>query len=90
MDHFLIWLFGLILVFFLISQEVDLNWLGQNWEENATDEDFEDDEKCLDYLHGFKLSRCCSKYYSFQIKCFLARERGARGLSLPHKDKKVP
>ena len=25
--------------------EVDLNWLGANWEENATDDDFEDDEK---------------------------------------------
>eukprot|EP00571_Detonula_confervacea_P015598 CAMPEP_0172308344 /NCGR_PEP_ID=MMETSP1058-20130122/8963_1 /TAXON_ID=83371 /ORGANISM="Detonula confervacea, Strain CCMP 353" /LENGTH=639 /DNA_ID=CAMNT_0013020731 /DNA_START=11 /DNA_END=1930 /DNA_ORIENTATION=+ len=34
--------------------EVDLNWLGQNWEENATDEDFQDDERCLDYLHRFR------------------------------------
>lgn len=34
--------------------EVDLHWLGENWEENATNEDFEDDEKCLDYLHRFR------------------------------------
>lgn len=34
--------------------EVDLNWLGENWEENASNEDFEDDEKCLDYLHRFR------------------------------------
>lgn len=34
--------------------DVDLNWLGENWEENATDEDFEDDERCLDYLHRFR------------------------------------
>ena len=34
--------------------EVDLNWLGEDWENNATDEDFADDEKCLDYLHRFK------------------------------------
>lgn len=24
------------------------------WKENATNEDFEDDEKCLDYLHRFR------------------------------------
>jgi len=34
--------------------EVDLHWLGENWEENANNEDFEDDEKCLDYLHRFR------------------------------------
>jgi len=34
--------------------EVDLNWLGENWEENATQEDLEDDERCLDYLHRFR------------------------------------
>jgi len=34
--------------------EVDLHWLGENWEENATNADFEDDEKCLDYLHRFR------------------------------------
>lgn len=34
--------------------EVDLHWLGEHWEENATNEDFEDDEKCLDYLHRFR------------------------------------
>lgn len=37
--------------------EVDLNWMGENWEENARDEDFEDDERCLDYLHRFKTIR---------------------------------
>ena len=30
--------------------EVDTAWLGENWEENARDEDFEDDEKCLDHV----------------------------------------
>jgi len=34
--------------------EVDLDWLGENWEENATDDDFEDDEKCLDHFHRFQ------------------------------------
>jgi len=34
--------------------EVDLHWLGNDWEERATDEDFEDDEKCLDYFHRFR------------------------------------
>jgi len=34
--------------------EVDLHWLGDDWEERATDEDFEDDEKCLDYFHRFQ------------------------------------
>lgn len=37
--------------------EVDMNWLGDNWEETARDADFEDDEKCLDYLHRFKTIR---------------------------------
>ena len=31
-----------------------MNWMGEGWEENASDEDFEDDERCLDYLHRFK------------------------------------
>ena len=34
--------------------ELNLNWLGENWEENAIDEDFADDECCLDYLHRFR------------------------------------
>jgi len=34
--------------------EVDLNWLGENWQEHAADETWEDDEKCVDYLHRFK------------------------------------
>lgn len=33
---------------------IDLHWLGDDWEERATDEDFEDDEKCLDYFHRFQ------------------------------------
>jgi hypothetical protein len=28
--------------------------LGENWEDNAQDEDFQDDDRCLDYLHRFK------------------------------------
>lgn len=36
--------------------EVDLNWLSEGWEERLQDEelDWEDDDKCLDYLHRFK------------------------------------
>ena len=34
--------------------EVDLHWLGGDWEDRAIDEDFEDDEKCLDYFHRFR------------------------------------
>lgn len=37
--------------------EVDMNWLGENWEETARDADFEDDEKCLDYFHRFQTIR---------------------------------
>jgi len=33
--------------------EVDLHWLSDRWQETATDADFEDDEKCLDYFHRF-------------------------------------
>ena len=31
-----------------------MNWMGENWEDNAPDEDFEDSENCLDYLHRFR------------------------------------
>lgn len=34
--------------------EVDLNWLGEDWEQRAQDADFEDDDKCLDYFHRFR------------------------------------
>lgn len=35
--------------------EVDLSWLGEDWENRIhADEDFEDDEKCLDYFHRFR------------------------------------
>jgi hypothetical protein len=34
--------------------EVDLGWLGEDWESRANDEDWEDDEKCLDYFHRFR------------------------------------
>ena len=37
--------------------EVDLGWLGENWEQEATNEDFEDDQKCLDFFHGFQTIR---------------------------------
>jgi hypothetical protein len=37
--------------------EVDMSWLGENWEERATDDDFEDDEKCLDHFHRFQTIR---------------------------------
>jgi len=45
------------LAYFFVLQEVDLGWLGENWEHEATDEDFEDDEKCLDYFHRFQTIR---------------------------------
>jgi len=34
--------------------EVDLHWLGDDWENRASDEDFDDDDKCLDFFHRFK------------------------------------
>jgi len=34
-----------------------MGWLGENWEANAADEDFEDEEKCLDYFHRFQTIR---------------------------------
>ena len=34
--------------------EVDLSWLGDDWENRISDEDFEDDEKCLDHFHRFR------------------------------------
>ncbi|CAB9511898.1 IBR domain [Seminavis robusta] len=37
--------------------EVDLGWMGENWEANARDEDFDDDERCLDYFHRFQTIR---------------------------------
>ncbi|CAB9517040.1 expressed unknown protein [Seminavis robusta] len=34
--------------------EVDLSWLGVDWENNASDGDFEDDNICLDHFHRFR------------------------------------
>jgi hypothetical protein len=34
--------------------EVDMHWLGENWQETAADADFEDDEKYLDSFHQFQ------------------------------------
>ena len=41
-------------MYLTMTLELNLNWLGENWEENAIDEDFADDECCLDYLHRFR------------------------------------
>jgi len=43
--------------------EVDLNWLSEGWEERLQDEDldWEDDDKCLDYLHRFKTIQALQK-----------------------------
>lgn len=35
--------------------------MGEDWENNARDEDFQDDEKCLDYLHRFRTIQLLQK-----------------------------
>ena len=34
--------------------EVDTNWLGQDWQATATQQDFDDDNHCLEYFHRFR------------------------------------
>ena len=34
--------------------EVDPEWLGQDWRETATDADFNDDNRCLEYFHRWQ------------------------------------
>ena len=34
--------------------EVDPEWLGQDWRETATDQDFDDDNQCLEYFHRWQ------------------------------------
>ena len=40
---------------------VDLRWLGEDWLTRMEDEDLEDDEKCVDYLHRHKTIRLLQK-----------------------------